>query len=65
MTVTMINVYQGKQPKGSFDSEGEANAYIVQESLRCRSLGIDCKEKEFRFSTKPHVVEVAESEVVA
>lgn len=60
--VTVVNVYQGKQPKGSFESEGEAQAYINTAKLECRRQGIDCKEKEFAFSTKLHTVQV-ESEV--
>jgi len=62
--VTLINVYQGKQPQGSFESEAEAQAYIVARKLECRKMGVDCALPEHRFSTKVHTVNV-EPEVAA
>ncbi len=62
--VTVVNVFQGKQPIGTFDSEVEAKAYIAAKQIDCRSRGIDYRDKEHAFSYKPHTVTV-ESEVVA
>lgn len=60
---TMFNVYQGKQPCESFDSESEANAYIANRKIECRRLGIDTKDKEHAFSTKTHTVTIEEGQV--
>lgn len=62
--ITMVNVYQGKHPLGSFESEGEAKAFIDSQKISCRARGIDCNAAEFKFSTKVHTVTV-EPEVVA
>ena len=60
MKKTMVNVYQGKQPCGSFDSQAEADAYVLNRKLECRRQGVDCSVSEHAFSTKGHTVEVAE-----
>ena len=64
-TVTLVNVFQGKQPLGSFTSEAEAQAFITSQKLECRRQGIDTTTKEHSFSTKVHAVTVEPAEVQA
>ena len=61
--LTIVNVYQGVQPLGSFESEAEASAFILNQKASCRQRGIDCSSPEHSFSIKVRSVE--EEEVTA